>query len=129
MPATIEKVISSLPVEAEKLCDIGDKKYHSIPAKENEAAALVEEDSKGKLVEINAANRSDYPQIVASIKAGSPQCTAIREAVRAKIRERYDVDDEIMMLRIAPSPETALWNDYVEECRAWGREQKTALGF
>jgi hypothetical protein len=62
MPTTTEKEISVLPVDAEKLCDIDDKKYHSIPAKENDAATLVEEDSKGKLTEIDAANRADYPK-------------------------------------------------------------------
>lgn len=44
------------------------------------------------------------------------------------IRERYSIDDEIKLLRIAPSEETSAWNAYVEDCRAWGRSQKAALG-
>ena len=120
--------ISTLPVGSVELCAIGDKHYHSSPAKGDASAALIEEDGKGKLVEINGANRADYPAIVSAIKAASAQCAAINAQVVAKIRERYSVDDEIHMLRIAPSPESALWNDYVEACRAWGREQKAALG-
>jgi hypothetical protein len=123
----IENEIGALPLDAVHLCDIGAIKYHSIPAKGVESAKLIEE-NKGKLTEINAANRADYPQVVATVKAASSQCAAINAQVVAKIRERYSVDDEIQMLRIAPSAESALWNDYVETCRAWGHEQKAALG-
>lgn len=48
--------------------------------------------------------------------------------VVAKIRERYTVDDEYKMLRLGvldPEDEEFLaYNDYVEECREWGRERK-----
>lgn len=124
----IEKEIAVLPEGSVELCAIDEKRYHTSPATKDASAALIEEDSKGKLIEINAANRADYPSVVATIKATSAQCAAINAQVVAKIRERYSVDDEIHMLRIAPSPESALWNDYVESCRAWGREQKATLG-
>jgi len=32
------------------------------------------------------------------------------------------------MLRIGPSPETEAYNDWAEECRAWGREERKKLG-
>ena len=48
--------------------------------------------------------------------------------VVAMIRERYSVDDEYKMLRIGvlnPQDEEFIaYNEYVEECRAWGRERK-----
>lgn len=62
------------------------------------------------------------------IKAASPHVWLINERVVEMIRQRYSVDDEIKMLRIAPSDETTAYNAYVEECRAWGRDQKAALG-
>lgn len=52
----------------------------------------------------------------------------INAQVVAKIRERYSVDDEIKMLRVAPAPESAAWNDYVESCLEWGRCEKAKLG-
>lgn len=63
-----------------------------------------------------------------SIKASSPHIRLINDRVVEMIRQRYSVDDEIKMLRIAPSDETTAYNAYVEECRAWGRDQKAALG-
>lgn len=63
-----------------------------------------------------------------AIKSASPHVRLINQRVEDRIRDRYSVSDEIKLLRIAPSPETAAWNDYVEGCRQWGREQKAALG-
>lgn len=63
-----------------------------------------------------------------TIRAASPHAQLVDERVAAMIRERYTINDEIKLLRIAPSPETAQWNAYVEECRAWGRAQRAALG-
>ncbi len=44
-----------------------------------------------------------------------------------QIRTKYSAEDEIKLLRLAPSDETTEWNNYVEECRAWGKEQKAAI--
>lgn len=63
-----------------------------------------------------------------AIKAASPHVRLINQRVEDKIRERYSVSDEIKLLRIAPSDETAAWNEYVEDCRQWGRECRAALG-
>ena len=43
------------------------------------------------------------------------------------IRGQYSIEDEIKLLRTAPSPEFELWNAYVEDCREWGRLQKAEL--
>jgi len=65
---------------------------------------------------------------VAAIKAASPHVQLIRARVRERIASRYQIEDEIKLLRTAPSPEAAAYNAWAEECRAWGREQKAALG-
>lgn len=62
------------------------------------------------------------------IKAASPHVSLINERVVAQIREQYSVEDEIKLLRLAPSDESSAYNDYVEACRAWGREEKAMLG-
>ena len=67
-------------------------------------------------------------ELRAEIIAASPHVRLINQRVVEKIRAAYSIDDEIKMLRIAPSPETAAWNDHVEACRAWGRDQKAKLG-
>ena len=63
-----------------------------------------------------------------AIMERSPHVQLINRRVVGMIRERYSVNDELKMLRIAPSEESAAYNDYVESCRAWGREQKQAMG-
>ena len=51
----------------------------------------------------------------------------INAEVRAKIRLMYTVEDELQLLRTAPSPEFEVYNAYVEDCLAWGKAQKSAL--
>jgi hypothetical protein len=62
------------------------------------------------------------------IKNVSPHVQLINSRVVEKIRAQYSVEDEIKMLRLAPSAESAVYNDYVESCRAWGRSEKAKLG-
>lgn len=64
----------------------------------------------------------------AQILDASPHARLINQRVVEKIRAEYSVDDEIKMLRIAPSAETTAWNDHVEACRAWGRAERAKLG-
>ena len=71
---------------------------------------------------------SEQPELKAAIIEASPNCRSIRGRVVDKIRERYDINDEIKMLRVGPTPETEAYNDYVEACRAWGRAEKAKLG-
>jgi hypothetical protein len=56
------------------------------------------------------------------------QARLIQQRVVDAIRARYSVDDEIKLLRIAPSAKTDAWNAYVEDCRAWGRAERAKLG-
>ena len=63
-----------------------------------------------------------------AIKAASPQVRLINTTVAEKIAASYSLPDEIKLLRTAPSAEFEAYNAHAEACRAWGREQKAALG-
>ena len=63
-----------------------------------------------------------------AIKAASPHVRMIDARIREAIAERYPVEDEIKLLRTAPSAECIEYNAYAEECRNWGRAQKAKLG-
>jgi len=52
---------------------------------------------------------------------------AINAKVRAMIRQRYSITDEIQLMRTAPSEEFDIYNDYVEACRDIGRNEKEFL--
>ena len=54
-------------------------------------------------------------------------CNQINRQVVEMIRSRYSVDDELGLLRTGPSDEAEAYSDYVEECRAWGRQAKAEL--
>ena len=63
-----------------------------------------------------------------AIAAASPHVRLIRQMVQEKIAEVYSMADEIKLLRTAPSSEFEVYNAHAEDCRAWGRSQKAALG-
>lgn len=110
-----------------ELCTIDDKTY--IAAETKDGVKLMEQTADGTIEVTGATYTADkLREIKKQIKASSPAVAAINTQVVAKIRERYSVDDEIKMLRLAPSQETTEWNDYVEHCRQWGREEKAKLG-
>ena len=71
---------------------------------------------------------SEQPELKAAIIEASPNCRSIRGRVVDKIRERYSINDEIKMIRLSPSEESAAYNEYVESCRDWGRVAKANLG-
>jgi hypothetical protein len=76
-----------------------------------------------------------------AIRAASPHVRLINERVNEKIRAAYSIEDEMKFARIgvgaAMSMHTptakeladmAAFGAHVEAARAWGREQKAALG-
>ena len=109
------------------LATIGDKIYVTI---ETDAGPKLAEKTVKGTVEISGAKytASEMRDIKAQVKAATPAVATINTQVVVKIREKYNIADEIKMLRLAPSPETTEWNDYVEDCRQWGREEKAKLG-
>ncbi len=62
------------------------------------------------------------------ISNASPFVRMIRKMVADKIAEQYSTGDEIKLIRTAPSAEFEAYNAYAEDCRAWGREQRAAIG-
>lgn len=52
----------------------------------------------------------------------------INQRVCEMIAEQYSFTDEIKLIRTAPSHEFDVYNEHVETCRQWGREQKALLG-
>lgn len=63
-----------------------------------------------------------------SIIANSRTVQLINQSVVDSIRSLYSIDDELKLLRTAPSAEFDLYNTYVENCRVIGKNQKTDLG-
>ncbi len=68
------------------------------------------------------------PELKQQISDASPHVRLIRQKVSDKIAEQYSMGDEIKLIRTAPSAEFEAYNAYAEDCRAWGREQRAALG-
>ena len=60
-------------------------------------------------------------------EARQEKIDAINAKVRAMIRQRYSITDEIQLMRTAPSEEFDIYNDYVEACRNIGRNEKAFL--
>ena len=65
---------------------------------------------------------------IAAIKAVSPHVRLINSRVADQIAAEYSLDDEIKLLRTAPSAEFEAYNAHAEACRAWGRAEKAKLG-
>jgi len=108
-----------------ELCELEGKTYVAIA----EDAVKTAAETVPGLMEVSGETMGkDLPEVVSMVKSACPAVRDIRAQVIAKIREMYSVDDEIYLLRTAPSAEAAEWNDFVEECRQWGREQRALIG-
>ena len=110
-------------VRITELCELDGWTYVSVP----DAIALP---AQPEIVAatLEAVDLVARPELRAAIVAASPACRSIRGRVVERIRAAYSIDDEFKMLRLAPSAETAAYNDHVEACRAWGRAELAALG-
>lgn len=103
-----------------ELCTIEGVTYVSLP----DGVKVPTEQPAG----ITATTMTLTPELCDAIKAASPRVKLIDERVKKAIAERYSIEDEIKLLRTAPSPECIAYNAYAEECRAWGRVEKAKLG-
>lgn len=114
-------------IKETELCTIAGKTYVAIETEDG--IKLAEQTAKGP-VEISGATHAaeELRELKSLIRASTPAVQEINTQVLSKIRQHYSVADEIKMLRIAPSIETAEWNDHVENCRSWGRDEKEKLG-
>lgn len=102
-----------------ELATINDTTYVHLP----DSAILPEQP-----IEIDVAPVALTPELTDAIKAASPHVRLINSRIVDLIRLRYSIEDEIKMLRLAPSDESADYNAYAEECRAWGRGEKAEIG-
>ena len=102
-----------------ELCAIDGITFVSVP----DGVVLPEQPAQLSVVEIILTE-----DLAAQIKKKACHVNLINQRVVDRIRERYSVNDEIKMLRIGPSAETAAYNDWVEVCREWGRAEKVKLG-
>jgi hypothetical protein len=110
------------------LCTINDKNYVAVEDKDG-YVQLAEKTEKGYLIISGETHTAKEMRILRkAIKDATPAIQTINAQVRAKIRERYSVDDEIGNLRVPESEKAAEWRAYAEECVAWGREEKAKLG-
>lgn len=75
------------------------------------------------------------------LKAINPWCKLVDQQIRAKIRERYDGEDEMYLTRISvgtvmgvyqfqPGEQQAVldYGAYVEGIRQWGKEERAKVG-
>lgn len=107
-----------------ELATIDSTTYVSLPGD-----AKLPQDQPEEIVDSIETLTLPLPEMLRdAIRQASPLVQLIDRQVVEQIRARYSVDDEIKLLRIAPSEETSAWNAYVEDCRAWGRAKKAALG-
>jgi hypothetical protein len=67
-------------------------------------------------------------ETISALKAASPHIRLINQWVTEKIAALYTLQDEIKLLRTAPSLEFEAYNAHAEACRAWGREEKAKFG-
>jgi hypothetical protein len=69
-------------------------------------------------------------EIKGVLRAAAPLYQFINARVAEKIRERYSLEDELQLLRRRDKdPEAvARYDQFVEECVAWGTDQKKELG-
>lgn len=102
-----------------ELCTIGADTYVSVP----DSIILPAQPEEITVVEVTLTD-----VLIAELRAVSPHVLLINDRVVAKIRETYSLNDEIKLLRIGLSEESTAYNDYVEECRAWGWAEKAKLG-
>jgi hypothetical protein len=56
------------------------------------------------------------------------QIAAINDEVKRRICAMFSIDDQIQLLRTAPSAEFEVFNEHAEACRDWGRKEKRRLG-
>jgi hypothetical protein len=70
------------------------------------------------------------PAVIKAIKARSPHVRLINQRVVERIREKYDLNDELQMLResVLAGADYDEYLQHVKACRAWGKAQRVALG-
>ncbi|HWO99180.1 MAG TPA: hypothetical protein VNL74_00930 [Methylococcus sp.] len=132
---TTHQMLSPGDIPFQELCTLEDGyTYVSVP----DGAALPEQPSV-IAASVEAVALTD--ELRERIKGASPHCQRIAERVVERIREKYDLNHELYLARIAVGalqgtyvlrPGEAEWiAQYqvdVEAAREWGRQQRAELG-
>lgn len=79
-------------------------------------------------VEIMVVTVTLTDELREQIKATSPHVSLINRRVVEMIREKYSADDEIKIMSLPLSTESAAYSAYVRSCREWGATEKARLG-
>ena len=108
-----------------ELCEIKGVTYVAVPD-----AVKVEEKVASQDAAIGAKAPIIDDKLKAEIREASYVVTFIRQQVRDNIREKYSIDDELKLLRIREKDAEAwaVYDAYVEACRAWGEAEIQKLG-
>lgn len=119
---TTTKQIDMSGIEgAVELCEIDGITYVSIP----DAASVAKQDAAidAKVATIDAKKKEE-------IRTASYVVKFIKQQVRDKIREKYELDDELKLLRLRDTnkDEWDKYNAHAESCRAWGEAEIAKLG-
>lgn len=113
----------SCPEGSTELCTIDGTTYVSLPD-DHEINAR----SQPQCVQDSLQRPVITPELRLAICEHSTHVWLINERVHEKIAQLYPLHEEIKLLRTSPSPEFEAYNEHVEACRQWGREQKALLG-
>ena len=94
-----------------------------------------------QLPEIACQSVAMTDELKSRLKAVSPHCKLVDQQIRAKIRERYDAEDEMYYSRISigammgvyqflPGEQEAVleYGAYVEGVREWARQERAKVG-
>lgn len=104
-----------------ELCTIDGITYVSVPDSVELSKQIPEIMQTLSLVDATDIKTIDV------IKRSSPHIQLINDRVVERIRSIYSLNDEIKMLRLAPSEEATAYHLFVEECRALGKSEKKNL--
>lgn len=105
-----------------ELCTIDGVTYVSVP----DDVELPEDQPASIAESVQVVVLTD--ELCERIKSHSTHVQLINERVKSKIAERYSLSDELKEIRNPSSTSFRVYADHAEECRAWGREQKSLLG-
>ena len=105
-----------------ELCTIDGTTYVSVP----DSVVLPIQPGQITLKEVATLT----PELRKKLKGASPHIQLIEQRVRNKIAEKYSIYYEIKALRKKDKDRDAFdaYDAYVEECVAWGDEEKKKLG-
>lgn len=91
--------------------------------------------------EINLQSVTMTDALKEQLKLINPWCKLVAQQIRAKIRERYDSEDEMYLTRISvgvlagmytylPGEAEAVveYGQYIEGTRQWGRDERAKVG-